>query len=81
MDQEIRIPCELKFGTPPAQDVAAEDYVHRLHQIMNDMHHRVRLNVQVTSDRIKEAKDSKRATEDSIPTQYPRTENTPCRNS
>ncbi|KAJ8982924.1 hypothetical protein NQ317_004580 [Molorchus minor] len=27
MGRELRLPCDLKFGCPPGEDVAGEDYV------------------------------------------------------
>ncbi|KAG5888709.1 hypothetical protein JTB14_035774 [Gonioctena quinquepunctata] len=41
MGRELRLPCDLKFGIPPGQDTAGEDYVSKLRQRMDDIHERV----------------------------------------
>ncbi|KAG5885997.1 hypothetical protein JTB14_025391 [Gonioctena quinquepunctata] len=46
MGRELRLPCDLKFVIPPGQDTAGEDYVSKLRQRMDDIHERVRLNIQ-----------------------------------
>ena len=51
------LPCDLKFGCRPGEEVAGEDYVHTLRQRMDDIHQRVRLNIQSASDRMKEHYD------------------------
>ncbi|KAJ8911550.1 hypothetical protein NQ315_012803, partial [Exocentrus adspersus] len=57
MGRELRLPCDLKFGCPPGEDLAGEDYVTTLRRKMDDIHDRVRVNIQVASDRMKEAYD------------------------
>ncbi|KAJ8942767.1 hypothetical protein NQ318_002927 [Aromia moschata] len=57
MGRELRLPCDLKFGCTPGDDVAGEDYVSTLRQRMDDIHERVRSNIQVASDRMKETYD------------------------
>ncbi|KAJ8949008.1 hypothetical protein NQ318_005182, partial [Aromia moschata] len=57
MGRELRLPCDLKFGCAPGDDVAGEDYVSTLRQRMDDIHERVRSNIQGASDRTKETYD------------------------
>ncbi|KAJ8960511.1 hypothetical protein NQ318_013795 [Aromia moschata] len=57
MGRELRLPCDLKFGCTPGDDVAGEDYVNTLRQRMDDIHERVRSNIQGASDRMKETYD------------------------
>ncbi|KAJ8938634.1 hypothetical protein NQ318_015933 [Aromia moschata] len=57
MGRELRLPCDLKFGCTPGEDVAGEDYVSTLRQRMDDIHERVRSNIQGASDRMKETYD------------------------
>ncbi|KAJ8947791.1 hypothetical protein NQ318_019463 [Aromia moschata] len=55
--RELRLPCDLKFGCTPGDDVAGEDYVSTIRQRMDDIHERVRSNIQGASDRMKETYD------------------------
>ncbi|KAJ8946776.1 hypothetical protein NQ318_018985 [Aromia moschata] len=57
MGRELRLPCDLKFVCTPGDDVAGEDYVSTLRQRMDDIHERVRSNIQGASDRMKETYD------------------------
>ncbi|KAJ8949444.1 hypothetical protein NQ318_007545 [Aromia moschata] len=57
MGRELRLPCDLKFGCTPGDDVAGEDYVSTIRQRMDDIHERVRSNIQGASDRMKETYD------------------------
>ncbi|KAJ8937745.1 hypothetical protein NQ318_009155 [Aromia moschata] len=57
MGRELRLPCDLKFGCTPGDDVTGEDYVSTLRQRMDDIHERVRSNIQGASDRMKETYD------------------------
>ena len=57
MGRELRLPCDLKFGCPPGEDVAGEDYESDLRRKMEDIHQRVRHNIQSASDRMKESYD------------------------
>ncbi|KAJ8957953.1 hypothetical protein NQ318_001952 [Aromia moschata] len=57
MGRELRLPCDLKFGCTPGDDVAGKDYVSTLRQRMDDIHERVRSNIQGASDRMKETYD------------------------
>ncbi|KAJ8932199.1 hypothetical protein NQ318_009568 [Aromia moschata] len=57
MSRELRLPCDLKFGCTPGDDVAGEDYVSTLRQRMDDIHERVRSSIQGASDRMKETYD------------------------
>ncbi|KAJ8946176.1 hypothetical protein NQ318_004430 [Aromia moschata] len=57
MGRELRLPSDLKFGCTPGDDVAGEDYVSTLRQRMDDIHERVRSNIQGVSDRMKETYD------------------------
>ncbi|KAJ8946106.1 hypothetical protein NQ318_010405 [Aromia moschata] len=57
MGRELRLPCDLKFGCTPGDDVAGEDYISTLRQRMDDIHERVRSNIQGASDRMKETYD------------------------
>ncbi|KAJ8949281.1 hypothetical protein NQ318_022797 [Aromia moschata] len=50
-------PVTWKFGCTPGDDVAGEDYVSTLRQRMDDIHERVRSNIQGASDRMKETYD------------------------
>ncbi|MCD1431043.1 DDE-type integrase/transposase/recombinase [Klebsiella pneumoniae] len=59
MGRELRLPCDLKFGSPPGDAVAGEDYVSELRDRMADIHERVRHNIQTASDRMKETYDVK----------------------
>ncbi|KAJ8974407.1 hypothetical protein NQ317_014901 [Molorchus minor] len=47
----------MKFGCPPGEDVAGEDYVTTLRRRMDDIHDQVRSNIQSASDRMKETYD------------------------
>ena len=49
--------CDVKFGCPPGEDVAGEDYVSDLRRKMENIHQRVRHNIQSASDRMKEFYD------------------------
>ncbi|KAJ8953486.1 hypothetical protein NQ318_023607 [Aromia moschata] len=57
MGRELRLPCDLKFGCTPGDDVAGEDYVSTLRQRMDNIHERVSSNIQGASDRMKETYD------------------------
>ncbi|KAJ8943214.1 hypothetical protein NQ318_016727 [Aromia moschata] len=57
MGRELRLPCDLKFGCTPGDDVAGEDYISPLRQSMDDIHERVHSNIQGASDRMKETYD------------------------
>ncbi|KAJ8935232.1 hypothetical protein NQ318_017869, partial [Aromia moschata] len=57
MDRELRLPCDLKFGCTPGDDVAGEDCVSTLRQRMDDIHERVRSSIQGASDHMKETYD------------------------
>ncbi|KAJ8937832.1 hypothetical protein NQ318_016712 [Aromia moschata] len=57
MGRELRLPCDLKFGCTPVDDVAGEDYVSTLRQRMEDIHEKVRSSIQGASDRMKEIYD------------------------
>lgn len=57
--RELRLPCDLQFGIKPGEDVAGEDYVSKLRAKMEDIHERVRSNIQSASDRMKENYDVK----------------------
>ncbi|KAJ8983830.1 hypothetical protein NQ317_008956 [Molorchus minor] len=49
--------CLKRFGCPPGEDVAGEDYVTTLRRRMDDIHDQVRSNIQSASDRMKETYD------------------------
>lgn len=55
--RELRLPCDLKFGCKPGEDLAGEDYVSRLRRRLDDIHEQVRRNIQDASDRMKESYD------------------------
>ncbi|KAJ8940405.1 hypothetical protein NQ318_009334 [Aromia moschata] len=57
MGRELRLPCDLKFGCTPGDDVAGEDYVSTLRQRMDGIHERVRSSIQGANDRMKETYD------------------------
>ncbi|CAH0555118.1 unnamed protein product, partial [Brassicogethes aeneus] len=52
MGRELRLPCDLRFGCLPGEDIAGEDYASNLRRKMSDIHNRVRLNIQSASDRM-----------------------------
>ncbi|KAJ8971025.1 hypothetical protein NQ317_001901 [Molorchus minor] len=49
--------CLKRFGCPPGEDIAGEDYVTTLRRRMDDIHDQVRSNIQSASDRMKETYD------------------------
>ena len=51
--RELRLPCDLNFGTKRGGEIAGEDYVSELRQRMEDIHNRVRRNIQIAINRIK----------------------------
>lgn len=58
--RELRLPCDLEFGSPPAeQDVAGEDYATKLKERLIEIHDRARKNNQIASDRMKNRYDVK----------------------
>lgn len=57
--RELRLPCDLKFGCKPGEDMAGEDYVYELRKRMDEAHTQVRHNIQKSSDRMKETYDIK----------------------
>ncbi|POS82770.1 hypothetical protein EPUL_005785, partial [Erysiphe pulchra] len=57
--REVRLPCDLQFGIRPNEDIAGEDYVATLRRRMDDIHERVRTNINAASDRMKERYDVK----------------------
>ena len=48
------MPCDLVFGSKPGEDLAGEDYVTCLRKRMDDIHERVRSNIQDASDKMKD---------------------------
>ncbi|KAJ8953535.1 hypothetical protein NQ317_018314 [Molorchus minor] len=54
--RQIVVP-KTRFGCPPGEDVAGEDYVTTLRRRMDDIHDQVRSNIQSASDRMKETYD------------------------
>lgn len=60
--RELRLPCDLQFGCKPDEDVAGEDYISRLKRRMDDIHEKVRSNMQHASDRMKTRYDIKAET-------------------
>src|SRR5436190_5845630 len=50
---ELRLPCNLNFGIKPGEEIAGEDYVSDLRHRMEDIHNRVRTNIQSASDQMK----------------------------
>ena len=57
--RELRLPCDLKFGFKPDEEVAGEDYVTNLRKRMDNIHEKVRTNIEGASDRMKERYDIK----------------------
>ena len=57
--RELRLPCDLIFGSKPGEDLAGEDYVTDLRRRMDDIHEQVRTNIQGASDRMKDQYDVK----------------------
>lgn len=57
--RELRLPCDLAFGSRPEENLAGEDYVTQLRQQMDEIHETVRSNIQDTSERMKERYDIK----------------------
>lgn len=55
--RELRLPCDLVFGSKPGEDLAGEDYVTDLRRRMDDTHEQVRRNMQDASDRMKDHYD------------------------
>ena len=55
--RELRLPCDVKFGARPDENVVGEDYVSDLRRRMDEIHERIRANVQDCSDRMKERYD------------------------
>jgi hypothetical protein len=57
--RELRLPCDLVFGSKPGEDLAGEDYVTDLRRRMDDIHEQVRTNIQASSGRMKDQYDIK----------------------
>lgn len=57
--REMRLPCDLVFGSKPGEDIAGEDYVSDLRRKMEDTHELVRTNLKLASDRMKKYYDSR----------------------
>ena len=55
--RELRLPCDLVFGSKPGEDLAGEDYVTCLRKRMDGIHERVRSNIQDASDKMKDHYD------------------------
>ena len=55
--REIRLPCDLKFGCKPGEDLDGEDYISNLRRRLDEIHDRVRINIERASDRMKERYD------------------------
>ncbi|KAG8227446.1 hypothetical protein J437_LFUL009667 [Ladona fulva] len=55
--RELRLPCDLKFGCKPGEDLADENFVTDLRLRMDDIHHRVRNNIEQASNRMKDRYD------------------------
>jgi transposase InsO family protein/predicted aspartyl protease len=55
--RELRLPCDLKFGCKPGENLANDDYVANLRRKMDDIHRRVRVNIERASDRMKDRYD------------------------
>ena len=51
--REPRLPCDLKFGFRPNENVVGDDYVSELRKRMGEIHDRVRENIRDASDRMK----------------------------
>ena len=51
------MPCDIRFGSRPDENVDGEDYVSSLRRRMTEIHERVRINTQDRSDRMKERYD------------------------
>src|SRR5436189_6411153 len=51
--RELRLPCDLNFGTKLGEEISGEDYVSDLRHRMEDIHNRVRTNIQSGSDWMK----------------------------
>ncbi|XP_037910265.1 flotillin-1-like [Hermetia illucens] len=49
----IRMPADLKFGTPPGYSGIMSEYVSELQNKLNYVHHLVRKRLRITSDRMK----------------------------
>lgn len=49
----IRMPADLKFGTPPGYSGIMSEYVSELKNKLNYVHHLVRKRLRITSDRMK----------------------------
>ncbi|KAG8236085.1 hypothetical protein J437_LFUL015429 [Ladona fulva] len=51
---ELKLLCNLVFGTRPDEDVVGEDYILRMWKKMDDIHEQVCYQLNIASDRIKE---------------------------
>ena len=40
--REVRLPCDLQFGSKPGEEVAGDDYVSKLKNKMHNIHENVR---------------------------------------
>jgi len=55
--RELRLPCDLKFGCKPGEDLADDNFVTNLRRRMDDIHRRVRTNIEQASDKMKDRYD------------------------
>ena len=51
--RELRLPCDLMFGTPPDKEQSRTDYAADLVERLHDIHHFARQHLRIASDRMK----------------------------
>lgn len=51
--KELRLPCDLKFGSPENEQMDVEDYAYRLREKLLAIHEIARERIQLASDRMK----------------------------
>ena len=62
--RELRLPCDLMFGSPPGAEQPAVDYVEGLVDRLHDAHEMARQHIQVASDRMKTRYDRRANSQD-----------------
>ena len=51
--RELRLPCDLQFGTSNRENISTTDYVQDLRARLDEVHNNVRRRIQIASDRMK----------------------------
>ncbi|XP_063215566.1 retrovirus-related Pol polyprotein from transposon 412 isoform X1 [Bacillus rossius redtenbacheri] len=57
--QELRLPCDIKFGHPHQESTSTTDYVNRLEERMTFIHDEARRNLRIATNRMKTRYDMK----------------------